>query len=237
MGDMSQLNAIDTPSGRFPSVFYPSETGGNAPGLLLLHGSDGLQDHHHAFAERLARTGYAVLVPQWFGPSTPHAHWDGITRNDLELMWETLACYFGVLSNRCGLIGFCRGGGLALVAASFLQNVRVVIDYFGINHWEGGLEELTGLQWGRWEGPTLEFVGRIAAKVLVLHGETDSVVDCESSRKLAKACTYFDIACEPRFFPGTEHAFCWNENVNYNPRIDREAYEAVEAFLGRNLGR
>src|SRR5215469_11526830 len=52
-----------------PGILYPAAYAeGPRPGLLLIHGGSGLDDHARGQAERYSRLGYPVLACDLFGP-------------------------------------------------------------------------------------------------------------------------------------------------------------------------
>jgi len=98
-------------------LYHPSG-GGPHPGIVLVHGmvDVGRNDERlMAFADALARAGYAALVPDFEGLRAFRASLD-----DVELIvgsYEYLAGTHWVRPDRVGLFGISYSGGLALLAA------------------------------------------------------------------------------------------------------------------------
>ena len=111
----------------------PAEPG---PGILLFQEIFGINDNMRGLADRLAREGYVVLVPDMFWRIEP-----GFERNDEsaleecmamvgQLDWDTVpddvsAAHRHLLSlpectGTVGAVGFCLGGTLAFLA----ENLR-----------------------------------------------------------------------------------------------------------------
>lgn len=97
------------------------------PGVVQLHEATGLDDIAHRLADRLAAAGYLTLAPDLFS--------DGAARRCLLSTFRALfarkgkpyadieaARQFLLADERCtgsvGVIGFCMGGGFALVAST-----------------------------------------------------------------------------------------------------------------------
>ena len=138
-------------------VFMPASTGRN-PGVLILHGSFGLQPPYRAdivsFAEALAKIGIAASIPHYLD-STEDGTTSGI--DIMKLIPEKRPSWRQACSDaltlmandarfdakRLGILGFSLGGNLALslaMAPPAGTNLKCVVDFFGPtqlleNHW------------------------------------------------------------------------------------------------------
>jgi carboxymethylenebutenolidase len=97
------------------------------PGVVMLHEAFGVDDVMRRQARRLAASGYVVLLPDLFSQGGPRrclvatfralVKGQGRAFADIEAsrrhLLERPAC-----SGRVGVIGFCMGGGFALLAAT-----------------------------------------------------------------------------------------------------------------------
>ena len=114
-------------------VARPSE-GGPHPGLLLVHGIHGYEEHMKDMARRYAALGYAAIVPALYSrdgfltvvEAFRHGHRPGDALNarpyvqtvdDLQGGLDFLRASPHV-SERIGVVGFCSGGRLGLMFAS-----------------------------------------------------------------------------------------------------------------------
>lgn len=109
-----------------PAVLFEPPSEGPHPGILILHGSGG--EPFTGLAELFASHGYAAFALQYFGP--PPQVPDFLQRVPLSIIEENTAW----LRNRdrvsdadIGLIGWSRGGELALLAGTLLEDLGVVI--------------------------------------------------------------------------------------------------------------
>lgn len=115
--------------------------GAPRPGLLLVYEILGMNDEMRRVAADLAAEGYVVLVPDLFarGPLKPIcvaralraiAAQRGRELDDLEAARRFLAARPEVDADRIGVIGFCMGGGFALVLA-MRPEYKVAAPFYG----------------------------------------------------------------------------------------------------------
>ena len=105
----------------------PPVGGGPWPGVVVLHESFGLNEDIRQQADRLAAAGYLALAPDLFSPGGARRCLLGTFRSlmrghgkpfdDIESARATLAGRADCTA-RIGVIGFCLGGGFALMTAA-----------------------------------------------------------------------------------------------------------------------
>src|SRR5919198_1388031 len=116
VGDAEHRGYLATPDGAGPW-----------PGVVVLHEAFGLTDDIRRQADRFAAAGYVALAPDLYttGPKLRcirKAFQDLLSRR--VPTWETIETARAWLADRpectgkVGVIGFCMGGGFALVAAA-----------------------------------------------------------------------------------------------------------------------
>jgi carboxymethylenebutenolidase len=121
-GGSQRLNGyLATPAGEGPW-----------PGVVLIHEAWGLDDNMRAHADRLAAAGYLTLAPDLYSQggarkclvSTLAAMFSGKGRAfaDLEAARKTLIASADC-TGRVGAIGFCMGGGFALLTVHSFDTV------------------------------------------------------------------------------------------------------------------
>ena len=151
MGLLEQSISYPAGSISVPGFLFLPE-GQSAHGtIIVLHGSDGFKPNHEKIARKLANEGFAALALTWFGGASARSHWSDLRAEDLLAVVDFLEQLPMVAADKLGLIGFSRGGGLALIMASLLPQTKAVVNYFGLTAWQGGLEEFNHLRLNRSE--------------------------------------------------------------------------------------
>jgi len=125
--DLSVFSA--TRHGSFPlrGVLVRPEGEGPWPGVVLVHEIFGIDDVMRRHAERMARAGYLTLAIDLYSAggaarclvATMRSLFSGVGRayTDIETARQWLAQREDC-TTKVGIIGFCMGGGFALVSAS-----------------------------------------------------------------------------------------------------------------------
>ena len=207
-----------------------SEPTGKWPGLLIFHGTDGLGSQHLEFATTLTQKGYACLLPQWFGGISSRPHWQDLDPNDLQVFWQTLRNDPRIDAQRCALLGFSRGGGLALLAASLLPEIKGVVNFFGLTSWADGYADYQNFSFHSKDN-YLSFVKQIKCPLLTMHGESDTVVPATNSYRLEKSCQEYKLTADFHYYPGVEHSFIWPGNIKFNAVANQQTRRLMFDFL------
>ena len=200
--------------------------------VILFHGSDGFKPNHEKIARKLAKEGLAALALTWFGGSSARSAWNAVRVEDILQAVEFLGQLPMVDADKLGLIGFSRGGGLALIMASLIPQTKAVVNYFGLTAWQGGLEEFDHLPLNISE--PLDFVKNIPCPVLSFHGRIDTVVPVDNTIQLDAACKRYGIAHTYFLYPDVEHSFIWPGD-KYNEQARADAWRKTILFLKTNL--
>lgn len=113
---------------------------GPHPGVLVLHEAFGLNADIERIAARFADNGYVALAPDVFGPGgrlrclvstfRDLKRGDGPAFERIDAARASLAARDDVDAGRIGVVGFCMGGGFALLHAA-RADVGVVAAYYG----------------------------------------------------------------------------------------------------------
>lgn len=200
--------------------------------IVVLHGSDGFKPNHEQIARRLAAEGFAALAVSWFGGASARSHWSELRADDILQSIAFLKQKSSVDANKLGLIGFSRGGGLALIMASLIPRVKAVVNYFGLTAWKNGLEEFDHLPLNQSE--PLDFIRNLSCPVLSFHGKLDTVVPAENTIDLDLACKKYGVDHHYVLYPDVNHSFVWPGD-KYNPMAHQDSWELTLAFYKNHL--
>ena len=146
---------IETADGRCPTHAYHPSGGGPWPGVIMYMDGIGMRPPLMEIAERIANSGYYVLLPNLFYRvefdashgmkvfTDPDLRKDLMTRvmpsaspanvmRDTEALLAHLAAQSEARSERIGITGYCMGGRLAVYAAGhFGDRVAATASYHG----------------------------------------------------------------------------------------------------------
>ncbi len=217
---------------KIPGLFYKPDGKGPFAVVIVLHGSDGFKSNHAAIARKLAEAGFASLALTWFGASAERAHWDNVRQKDILAGVSWLKKTPAVDCSRLGLLGFSRGGGLALIIGSLIPETRAIVNYFGLTAWENGMEAFRHLPLNQSEH--LDFLKNMSCPVLSFHGKNDTVVPAGNTFELDTACKKYGIDHTYFLYPDVEHSFIWPGD-KYNKGAFADAWRKTLLFFHKNL--
>src|SRR5262252_8071740 len=206
------------------------------PGLLLVHGGAGLDDHAKGQAQRYAAHGYTVLACDMFG--------DGVAGNRERVM----ACVTGLRDDpqrmsrraqaglaalagcpeadgRFAAVGFCFGGLAVLTLA------RSGADLMGVVSMHGSLATARPAE-----------PGAVRARVLACHGALDPHVPMADVVSFAAEMDHAGADWQLIVYGGAVHGFTHEHavpgaipGVAYDEAADRRSFQAARTFLAEAL--
>lgn len=198
-------------------VFAPA-SGVARPGILMLHGADGLTSHsqYRSGAAAIAAAGYAVFLVHYLDRTAERrASFATVFQNFpawLETVRDALAFvarHPAAQPDRVGVVGVSLGAALGLAVAGSEPRIRALIDYFGPLP-QGAVSPRQRLP------PTL-----------ILHGAADPVVPVANAYAIEALLKEQGTVYEMKIYPGQGHGFRGAEQ--------RDATARVLAFLERHL--
>jgi carboxymethylenebutenolidase len=192
--------------------------------VVVIHGWDGINDHVRDVARRLAKAGYVALAPDLLSRqggtssfSSSEAAIAAGRKLDDEMITKDLTGGINYLkgqsfvgANKIGVIGFCWGGGKALLFTTRSKDLAASVIYYGSNP------------------PNLEDVKNITAPVLGQYGGADERIT-SAVPKLEEVMKNYGKSFEYKVYPGAPHGF----NSDTSPQNFRE--EAAKEAWGRTL--
>jgi len=204
---------------------------GKLPAVVVIHENRGLNDHIRDVARRLAKAGYAAVAPDLLSRqggtgsfATPDAAMEGIRKLDEETLTKDLTGAINhlkgqafVRANKIGVVGFCWGGGNALLIATRNRDLAAAVVFYGRN-------------------PTnLDDVKNISGPVLGIYGEKDERITA-GVPKLEEAMKQQGKSFEYKVYPGAQHAFHNDTSPQrYHPEAAKDAWNRTLEFFKKHL--
>ena len=206
---------------------------GPFPGILVLHTNNGIKKYDIAYAQELAKKGYACLIPHYFEPYSitydthnwATAAYSENILNDFEAEVQYLKKQPFIKKGRIGAVGFSMGGYWALILAA-KSAVRAAVSYYG--ELAGG-----GLGSGEFKYRFINTFSKTSSPVLILHGEDDMAVNVKYAQQLAdmlkaKACTYV-----LKTYPGAGQRF--DRGASLHVSAAKDSWSRTLDFLKKYL--
>lgn len=173
---------------------------GSGPGVLVIQEWWGLVPHIKDVVDRLAAAGFTALAPDLYhGESSTEPDGAGklMMALNLEQAGKDLSGAVALLQERSGndkvgVVGYCMGGGLALVVASLRPDaVAACAPYYGVIPWASAQPD--------WSAITATVEGEYA--------EFDDYAGPEASAALQEQLRSLGVTATLHVHPGTHHAF------------------------------
>ena len=201
---------------------------GHGPGLLVLQEWWGLVPHIRNVCDRLARAGFVALAPDLYrGESTTDPDAAGRLMMNLEIQraGRDLGAAVDALRRQpetdgtaIGCIGFCMGGQLALYAACSKEEIKAVVDCYGVH-----------------PEVSLDFSG-CRARILGLFAENDDFIPVSAVEALGDALEEADLPHTLVTYEGVQHAFLNEDRPDvYDAVVAARAWHDIETFLKAEL--
>ena len=216
---------------------YPAGQENPQPGILVIPEFWGLTDQIKNRAYKLAELDYCALALDVYGEG-----WVGSTAEEaaakmnnlysnMETTSKRMIAYLEALKDlkqvnekKTASIGYCLGGALSLHLA------RMGVDVTGVASFHGNLDARTVVK-----------PGNIKAKILVCHGEADSMIPEEKVRNFKKEMDAAGADYEFVSYPDAQHGFTntqatengkkFNIPTAYNETADIDSWNKLLNFF------
>jgi carboxymethylenebutenolidase len=213
MGEM-----IEFPSNGSTAVGYlATPEGGQGPGVIVIQEWWGLVDHIRDVCDRFAAAGYVALAPDLYHGVTiaePDEAGKAMMALKMDQAAKDMSGAVDELVRRSGrpkigVIGFCMGGGLALVLATQRPDaVAAVVPCYGVIAWPDAQPDYS----------------RLTAAVQGHYAGNDDFFTPEAAEALGEQLRALGKEVEIFIYPDTDHAF-FNDT---RPEVyDADAAQAV----------
>jgi dienelactone hydrolase len=207
------------------------------PGILLVHGGAGLDDHARTQARRYAGLGHPVLACDMYGDGVAGNRERVVAvatalRDDPDLLVHRARAGLTALAGcpevagSLAAVGFCFGGLAVLTLA------RAGLDLAGVVSIHGSLATVRAAE-----------PGTVRAKVLACHGASDPHVPMADVVTFADEMNRAGADWQLIVYGGALHGFTHahavpgaTPGVAYDPVADQRSFAAAGAFLANVLG-
>jgi carboxymethylenebutenolidase len=221
---MGRTVTFKRPDGKECIGYYevPSSTR-ETPGIVVIQEWWGLNQQIKGVANRLASNGYRALVPDLYrGKVTLDAAEAAHFMGDLDFKDAAIQDIRGAVqylksgTHKTGVIGFCMGGVLSVLAAVFVKEADAAVSWYGLPS-----EETADVSTIK-----IPLQGHFALKDPYF---TPAQVDRLEAR-LKKGHVAYEI-----YRYQADHAFGNETGERYDPEAARQAWQRTADFLEKHL--
>lgn len=203
----------------WPYVVYPGSSRG---GVVLVHEIFGLDDYAKSVGSQLSRNGYwAAVVDMYRGKYATNLDEGFKLRSSLteQEITEALKTGLELLKDKIGAnakigsMGFCMGGGFALLGACNLD-FAFCVDYYGLIE---DAEKLKGIK-----GP-----------IQVILASEDERVTPWAFQHFLPAATKYKKRVDVHLYPDAQHAFHRPNWEGHDAQAAEDAWDKTLNFLSK----
>jgi carboxymethylenebutenolidase len=222
MGKMVQFPS----NGGSTSVFLATPSSGKGPGVLVIQEWWGLVDHIKRVCDRFAAEGFSALAPDMYHGKTASEPDDAgklfmalnIAQAEKDLRGAAKLLAEHSSTPKIGVVGFCMGGQLALVAAPLNATVGACVDFYGVH-------------------PNVKpDYSKLSGPVLGLFAEKDGFVTPQVAKDTDAAIKKAGKQSEINIYPNVDHGFFNDERPDvYNKAAADDAWRRTLAHFRQNL--
>ena len=230
MGELVEFPSNGHDAGGYLAV----PASGSGPGVIVIQEWWGLVDHIKDLCDRFAAQGFTALAPDLYhGVAVSNSEPDEAGKLLMTLNLEQAARDMSgavdflrqqptVAADRVGVVGFCMGGGLALMLATQRPDaIGACVPFYGIIPWEHAHPD-----WSKLDG-----------RVLGHFAENDGMFTPDKARELEAQLQGLGKDVEFIVHPGVDHAFFNDTRPEvYDEETAARTWTQTLAFLRDALG-
>ncbi len=237
---------IETDSGKARAYVATPDGSGVFPGVLFYMDAFGLRPTMEAMAQRVAAGGFTVLAPDLYhgkeyAPIDPKSVFAGpgpemervmklassvgdeSAMRDTRAWLDALAARREVRPGKVGCVGYCMGGGLALLAAcTYPDRVGAVASFHG----------------GRFVTDAASpdaIVAKLRAATYLGVAEIDRRHTAEVSERLEAAFTKANVPHAIELYAGASHGFAVPDVPAYDRAASERHFDRMLDWFGEHL--
>ena len=205
---------------------------GSGPGVVVLQEWWGLNDQIKEVCDRFASEGFVALAPDIYrGVVTAEPDEAGKLMMAMNIEQaakamsgavDWLVASDKVRGDGVGVVGYCMGGGLALVlGCQRPDQIKAVAPYYGVIPWESAQPDYSKMQ----------------AAVQGHYAENDDFASPAAVEGLETQLKDFGVEVEMFIYPNTEHAFFNDTRPDvYDEDAATQAWNRTLSFFRSKLG-
>ncbi len=211
---------------------YVADGPEGSPGVVVIQEWWGVVPQIEATCDRFADAGFTALAPDLYdGTQVPLTEPDEAGKQMMRLkVHEAANELSGAVDElvrrtgkaRVGVVGYCMGGGLALVLAARRPDaVAAVVPCYGVHPWKEGHPDYTAM--------------RAAAQIHA--ASLDASFPPAAAAELAEQLRGLGLEAECHVYEGVDHAFANEDRPEvYDPAAASTMFDRTVAFLRAHLG-
>jgi carboxymethylenebutenolidase len=236
---MSQTVSVDS-AGSAMSL-YESEPEGTARGaVVVIQEAFGVNEHIEDVCRRFSAAGYRAVAPHLFqrsgDPVIPYddmqavmPHMGALTREGLEADVDATLGHLadaGFSSGKVGIVGFCLGGSVVVLAAA-RHALGAAVTFYG-----GGVAA------GRFGLPPLvELASELKTPWLGIFGDADQSIPTDQVETLREAAKKASVPTEVVRYRDAEHGFHCDARDSYHETSAKDAWKRTLAWFDAHMAK
>lgn len=210
------------------------------PGVLVLHGPNGVTADLKTTAAEMAQSGFVVLVPNLYHmlgePGDSHIGRGAELQqklNDGEFLrvigdaWRFLARRADVDATRTGVIAQSMGGRLAIPFAADTPELRALALYYPSVRDE--------IQTELRPRHAFDLAKSVRCPSMVVYGGLDHIASAATRRHLWESFCASGQPCEWHYYSHGKHGFASPDSEGYQPELATLVWPLTLGFLHRTL--
>jgi carboxymethylenebutenolidase len=222
---MGQTVTFKRPDGKDCNGYLatPSSGDNKAPGVVVIQEWWGLNDQIKGVADRLAGLGYRALVPDLYRGKvtldTAEAQHMMTNLNFADAATQDIrgaAQYLKQSSAKVGVVGFCMGGALTVLAALYVKEADACSSWYGFPPEQAG------------------DVKTISVPLQLHLAEKDAAFSPDNARALEAKLNEGNVPFESHWYDAG-HAFGNERGPNHHAQHARRAWDRTIEFFAKHL--